>query len=403
MSTRRSRGIALACCYASMVALAGGVNLIPVLLTTLGVECGGANGLTNEQLGRIGAVVFAGLVVGILINGPLADRMGPRLFAGVGNLLMGAGLWLLAAAHSYAGVLAAAAVIGMGCGTVDMVMSPIVCALQPERRTAAMNWLHSFYCSGAVLTVLAGAAALRWGFAWRHLALLLALPPIVLAVAFVVLPLPRLVPATVARDRLRDLVRRPFFLAALAAIFLAGACELGMAQWLPAYAENALHLSKWISGIGLMGFSIGMAAGRIAIGMAGGRMNPWALLIGSAAATAACYVGACATPWPAFAFTACVASGIAVSCLWPTLLAAVGDQFPRGGASMFGMLSGCGNLGGIIMPWLIGAIADLSSLAWGLSTGIACALALATLLRWMRRHSAADSGEMQQVAQPTPS
>lgn len=60
-----------------MMSLAIGLNLLPVFLTTLAHTYGGVGGLTQEQLGRLGALAFAGLVVGILGTGPLADRWGP--------------------------------------------------------------------------------------------------------------------------------------------------------------------------------------------------------------------------------------------------------------------------------------------------------------------------------------
>src|SRR5436305_12725743 len=63
-------GLALALCYAGMVCLAIAVNLMPVFLTTVRVELGGRAGLTDEQLGRISAITFAGLVGGILFTGP---------------------------------------------------------------------------------------------------------------------------------------------------------------------------------------------------------------------------------------------------------------------------------------------------------------------------------------------
>src|SRR5713101_9835161 len=53
---------ALALCYAGMVCLAIAVNLMPIFLTTLRVDLGGRAGLTDEQLGRISAITFAGLV-----------------------------------------------------------------------------------------------------------------------------------------------------------------------------------------------------------------------------------------------------------------------------------------------------------------------------------------------------
>lgn len=144
-STFRSPALryALAVNNAAMMVLFVAVNLTPVFLTTFGRELGGPAGLTNEQLGRIGGITFFGLVAGILISSPLADRLGPKPFAILGNLLIGAGLLLLGTAHGYAQVLTAAVIMGVGAGVLDMVLSPIVCALLPDGKTAAMNWLHS--------------------------------------------------------------------------------------------------------------------------------------------------------------------------------------------------------------------------------------------------------------------
>jgi MFS family permease len=82
---------ALALCYAGMVCLAIAVNLMPIFLTTVQVDLGGKAVLTHEQLGRISALAFAGLVGGILFTGPLADRWGGKLFSILGTLLIGVG------------------------------------------------------------------------------------------------------------------------------------------------------------------------------------------------------------------------------------------------------------------------------------------------------------------------
>ena len=79
-------------CYLAMMSLSIGLNLLPVFLTTLSATYGGVDGLTGEQLGRLGAISFAGLVLGILITGPLADRLGAKPFAQLGNVLIGISL-----------------------------------------------------------------------------------------------------------------------------------------------------------------------------------------------------------------------------------------------------------------------------------------------------------------------
>ncbi len=109
-------------------------------------------------------MTFIGLVSGILITGPLADRWGAKRFAMLGNLLVARRAGCARLCRQLCRSAGCRALMGFGAGVLDMVLSPIVCALQPHRRTSAMNWLHSFYCFGAVSTVFAGVA----GAALRH-------------------------------------------------------------------------------------------------------------------------------------------------------------------------------------------------------------------------------------------
>jgi fucose permease len=384
----RSKHFTVLLCYAAMMCLAIAVNLMPVFLTTVSLDFGGAAGLTNEQLGRIGAATFAGLVLGILITGPLADRLGAKPFTLLGNALIAGGLLTLHFAESYLAVLVASFIMGFGAGVLDMVLSPIVCALEPERRAAAMNWLHSFYCTGAVATVLAAAWALKAGAAWRSIALWLTVLPALVCLSFAMRRIPPLVAEATERMPLRTLCRNRYFQVALLAIFLGGATELGMAQWLPAYAEKTLGYSKWTGGMALLGFSLAMAVGRIAVGMLGPRVNPLTLMIGCCWCSVALFVLGCFLPWPAPALAACILAGLTGSTLWPSMLGVAADRFPRGGASMFSALAALGNFGGIFMPWVVGVTTDYSSMRWGLATATLCPFLMALLLVWMKRHEA---------------
>jgi len=192
---------------------------------------------------------------------------------------------------------------------------------------------------------------------------------------------------------LRDLCRDSSFLAVNVAIFLGGALELGLAQWLPAYAEMSLGFSKWTGSISLLAFSAAMALGRIFAGVIGRRVDPIKLMLNCCWTSVVLFLVACFAPWPTVALAASVAVGLAGSCLWPTTLGVAADRFPRGGASMFGLLAAFGNLGGILMPWLVGVTADRSSLRLGLATSTACPLLMALVLLWMRHRTAAESSE----------
>ena len=370
-----------------MMVLAIVMNLMPVYLTSISADMGGGDGLSKEKLGRIGATTFVGLVGGILLSGPLADRWGARTFALIGSGLVAAGLGILGASHTYEQVLVAVSVMGMGSGVLDMILSPVVSALQPEGRAVAMNWLDSFYFIGGLATVLIATIALRMGLHWRTLALWMLLLPLSVAASFWRLRLPPLVEEASERVSVRGLFREKFFVVALAAIFLGGAAEMGMAQWLPAYAELDLGMSRWVGGMALVAFSFAMVMGRVVVGVVNGRVPTYTIMLWSCWCSVVLFIVAAAGPWPWVALLASVLVGFTGSCLWPSTLAVTADRFPLGGASMFALLAAAGNLGGIWMPWAVGSIADHYTLALGLGTAAACPFLMALLLMWMRRQA----------------
>ena len=389
-----SRAFAIALCYAGMVCLAAAVNLLPIFLTTVRTEFGGNGGLTAEQLGRIGGVTFAGLVLGILMAGPLADRWGGRLFSILGSALVAFGLGTLGIAPDYTLLLAAAFIMGLGAGILDMVLSPIVAALQPLRRSSALNWLHSFYAMGCVITVIISMLALRAGIGWRAISISLATVPLLVALGFSRLNLPPLTSAEqCTRTTLKDLCANILFQATALAIFLGGALELGMAQWLPAYAEMSLGFSKSTGSFALLAFSAAMALGRILAGKFGAHIEPITLMLSCCWSSVIMFLLACFAPWPTVALGASIGLGLAGSCLWPTTLGLAANHFPQGGASMFGVMAALGNLGGILMPWLVGVTADRSSLRLGLATSIVCPLLMVLVLVWLRRRTPAEPPE----------
>ncbi len=373
-------------CYGAMMSLAIGVNLLPVFLTSLSLTFGGPDGLSQEQLGRLGAISFIGLVLGILVAGPGADRWGAKGFAVGGNAIMVFSLIGMSLAPDYGTLGVAVFWLGFGAGILDMILSPVVAVLNPNRRSAAMNWLHSFYCVGAVITILASTVALQIGFEWRHACLLLLPLPLVLAAAFALLRFPALVAdsETAGRTPLRHLLRERWFWGALAAIFLGGATELGMAQWLPAYAETTLGYPQWVGGTALLLFSVGMAAGRMVVGAIGERVNPFLVMAWCCGSSVVLFLLGSFLPVSSLALAACIAVGFTGSALWPTLLGVTADRYSSGGGSMFAALAALGNAGGIVMPWVVGWIGDLSSLRWGLAVSAFAPLLMLPLVLMLK-------------------
>jgi fucose permease len=365
-----------------MITIAAAASITPVYMTTFSVAFGGLTGLTEEQLGRIPALLFACFMLTILVTGPLADRWGAKQFVLAGHVLIIAGIAVLAGSVSYEMVLLSVGILGFGAGCLEMVLSPIVAALRPEKRASAMNWLHSFYCTGSFITVMITSQSLRFDVSWRLVCGAMTLLPLSVFLGF----LPVRVPPTVLEDRDREpvlsLLRRKHLLAALLIIFLAGGTEMSMAQWLPAYSERVLGFTKSVSGQGLAGFFIGMALGRILIASAGHRFTSLQLIsFGALCCMTMLLIGVLA-PNPRVALAACTGLGFSVSWLWPTTLAMTADRSPHGGATMFALLGVCGNAGCVVMPWIVGFVADQTSLRYGMMAILACPTVMISLLVW---------------------
>jgi len=374
---------ALWACYGGMMCIAVASNLLAIYLTVFGETFGGAGGLNEEQLGRIPGVVFLFFIFGILVSGPLADRWGGKLFVLLGLALTVLGLCLLAAAQTYGALLGAAAVMGAAAGILDMVLSPIVSALRPNNRGSAMNWLHSFYCIGALGIVIIGSGAIHWGISWRLVSLALAILPAFLLVVFSSLTIPSLVHRDAIRLPLRELLREPFFLAALLAIALAGAIEQGMAAWLPAFTERGLGYSKTIGALSLAGFSVGMIVGRVVAAIIQRYIGLIPMMIGGCVLSFFLFGVACFYVNAPVALAACILVGFSGGCLWPTLVAVTANHCPYGGATMFALLSAAGNGGCFVMAWVVGIVAMYSNLNLGLATTALCPATLVLVLIWM--------------------
>jgi fucose permease len=322
-------------CYAAMCVLAIGMNLPPVFLTTIRQHYALKGTLLNdEDLGRLAACPFIGLVIACVFTGPLADKYGAKVFCLAGNLCAFCGLTLCALAPSVLALSTALVVLGLGSGMLDMVLSPVIGALNADNRSGSMNYLHSMYCTGAVLTTL----VVQFGLGWQASCLLLSAPPIIVCILFSLQSFPSITEVGVAHVSMRDLIRRPWFLVALAAIFLGGSAEMGLAQWLPTYCEQTLGYPHWLSGFALTLFNIAMAVGRIGIGYIGKRVCSYNVLAASCCVSFVLFILASFLPQH-MALAAAVLVGMTGSPMWPTVMAVTADQFPGGGATMCVLLA----------------------------------------------------------------
>ena len=349
------------CCYLGMFVQAMVINISPLLFIPLREQFG----LSFEQVGRLVLVNFATQLVVDLICTAVADRIPPRPLIVAANALSAMGLWVFAIApfhfsDPFTGLMVGTMVFSVGCGLLEVLLSPIINALPSENKSSAMALLHAFYPIGKVVVILVtGVALFGWGVqAWPWIVVAWSLIPIANTAAFFLVDLPPLADPE-RRQTLRSLVMgRPLYLL-LAAMVLAGASEVTVAQWTSAYVETALGFSKVTADlVGFCLFGVGMIVGRLWFGWKGEHANLTKVMSISAVLSGATCLAMALLPSPLLALLATGFSGFFVSMLWPGTISLSAARFPLAGASLFALLAAAGDSGAAVMPWLVGVIAD---------------------------------------------
>ena len=247
-----------------------------------------------------------------------------------------------------------------------------------------MSLLHSFYCWGAVGTILVSTVFfLLFGIdSWKWLAVIFALIPAVNIYNFATCPIESLVEEGQGMG-IRDLFSKPMFLIAIVMMVCSGASELAMAQWASAYAESALGLSKTVGDLaGPCMFAVTMGISRVLFGKACDKMNLDRFMIGSGILCFICYVLASFSENPMIGLAGCIVCGFSVGIMWPGTISISSKAFPTGGTAMFALLAMAGDLGGSIGPAIVGKVADIfgGSIHVGMRVGLLFPVILCIML-----------------------
>ena len=286
--------------------------------------------------------------------------------------------------NAFAGILISVTVYAMGCGLIEVLVSPIIEACPFDNKEATMSLLHSFYCWGTVGTIVISTAFFTlFGMdSWKWLIVLWALIPAYNIYNFATCPIVPIVEDGKGMG-IRQLGKRPLFWVAICLMVCAGASELAMAQWASAYAEAALGLSKALGD--LMGpcmFAVTMGISRIIYGKYGEKLDLMKFMVGSGVLCVACYLMASLSANPIIGLIGCTLCGFSVGIMWPGTISISSKRFPTGGTAMFALLAMAGDLGGSIGPAIVGKVTQYAGddIRAGMGVGLIFPIVLIAML-----------------------
>ena len=200
-------------------------------------------------LGKIALISTCFFLTQLLVDlfcAKFVDKIGYRICIVASEVCSAAGLVGLAfmpdlLPEPFVGIILSVIVYAVGSGLIEVLCSPIVEACPFDNKEATMSLLHSFYCWGAVGTIVISTLffAVFGMDNWKWLAVLWALVPAINIYNFATCPIEHFVDEGQGMG-IKELFRKSFFWLSICLMICSGASELAMAQW--ASAHDAVHV-----------------------------------------------------------------------------------------------------------------------------------------------------------------
>jgi MFS family permease len=384
---RRARAAVGACFLFNAVLYANLIPRLPELKAELG--------LSNSALGTaLAAQPLGALLAGVAVA-PVIRRLGSARVASTGLTLLAAAVWAAASAPHW-GVLAGALLVaGAVDASVDVAMNAQGLRVQRRYGRSILNAFHGLWSVGSVLGGLGGAAAAGLGI---PLSLHLGVVSLVFGVTALLGPRFLLTgpdeedrpdqPAG-AQTRVVATPTRAVVVSGMAALGVLAACgafvEDAGSSWSALYLRDELDAGPAVAGLGFVALSLAMTVGRFTGDRVVDRFGQRRVArIGGLLAAAGLGL-ALALPSIPMTLVGFALAGLGVATLIPAVYHAA-DELP-------GLRPGVGlavvnlllRLGFLVVPPLIGVIADATSLRVALLTVVAAGLGALVLGRVLPR------------------
>lgn len=352
-------------CYSSYMSSAVAINFPPILFIFFHKQFG----LSLVDLGALISLNFGVQMITDIVGANIIDKkITYRQAAVTANSLVSAGLLLLGIlpqllSAKFIALIIATVVYSIGCGLLEVIISPIVEAIPEEGKASNMAFLHSFYCWGQMVAILFSTILLfvLGNSSWWIISILWAIIPVLAASLFSKVPL-----NTLPREEKKSsisLFKNKVFIIFLLLMTASGAAEIAIAQWASMFVETALGVSKTTGDLlGPCAFALLMGIARVIYAKYSEKLNLSNYIVFCGILCVISYLVMVFVPNKYIALAAVGVVGFSVGIMWPGTLSLASLKFPLGGTAMFAYLAIFGDIGCTTGPALAAAVSESTSL-----------------------------------------
>jgi MFS family permease len=400
--------------FLSFFAYAAGVMVIPVALMSLSAELGfsieddGDGGMTAA--GVLEVARTSTMVLSMLLCGFVAGRFGKRRTLGGTVALMSLGVAICAIAPIYGILFLAMLIVGFGQGGIEGLATPFTHDLHPDEPGRYINFTHSFWSVGVLVTVLVSGALLSLGVSWRIL--VGAAAGLGFIAAGVLLgperkgheypEHPEPIHWSEVASHGKQIVTRSHFWLFFAAMFVAGGGEFGLTYWIPSFIQKNFLPEAWAGGVGTACFAGGMFLGRTMWGHFIRQDHLKQLVVFSAIGGTLVTLSFMIVTNPWVMFGLLFVAGVASAPFWPSVQSYCATRLKNVDTTMLFILLSCAGIPGCgFATLMMGYIGDKAGdLRMAFLLIPACYVVLGTIIgfEWL---AAARADKRQQLQKAT--
>lgn len=310
--------------------------------------------LSASQQAMLAMLQAIGLVVSSLSAGPVVDIKGHKTALLSGLFLIIAALVSAPNAGGYAGLLIVYFILGVGGGTIVTGANSLIGAVEPTRRSAALNFLNLFFGLGGIITTFVASEPISPAVVCYAIAALTVLTLFISAATKMPAPSGQ---ASFRVSEVPSLLSSPALLLLCFLLFLYVSCEVGVWNWLKVYLVTMNFTPLAAGHVVSYGFAFGILLGRLVISKVLATVRPLTVTLGASICMAITTFLMLQFSSRAAITAAVFCAGLSMAPVFPTTLGITGDTFRRGTATAMGIVITLGWIGLAVSSRIIGALA----------------------------------------------
>ncbi len=320
--------------------------------------------LSAHQIGNLFAVIASGFIPYII------GRKRSTFILGSGIVL---GLFLMTLTGNPVLLFIAFALTGIGRGTMSNITNVVV-GESASNKAAGLNLLHASFAVGAFMSPFIAIAVIP--ATWRLAPWIIAT---VMLVSLVMLIIRGLSSERVRKEKGEGTIPRSFhFWLNTIIMFFYLCAEASLIGWLVTYFQDAGIFPDSVSTAMQSCMWIMILIGRLLCAVISTRMNKNLLILILGAMMTGFFILMITASSPAVIAASVFLVGISMSGIYPTTLSTMEEKYTSSTVAT-GLCIGTATVGAIIMPSIVGTVAESAGIEGGIAT-ISVALAIMVVL-----------------------